>query len=119
MDATWGKVKFDRQIIAIAKAEGADIIYTTDQNLAKQARAVGITCRGIEDLPMPQPVQEKLNYDKDKTQSEAEAIPLPTDVRRGDDGRASDETGTKRSEARTEQAAKEKKGKPPETPKGK
>jgi predicted nucleic acid-binding protein len=36
------KVKFDRQIVAIAKAEGADTIYTDDDGLARHATTQGI-----------------------------------------------------------------------------
>ena len=34
----WAKVKFDRQIVAIAKVEGADCIYSNDQDIAKYAK---------------------------------------------------------------------------------
>ncbi len=36
------KVKFDRQIVAIAKAEGADTIYTDDKGLAAHAAMQGL-----------------------------------------------------------------------------
>lgn len=36
------KIKFDRQIIAIAQAEGADTIYTDDDKLAKHAEKRGL-----------------------------------------------------------------------------
>lgn len=41
-DATWDKVKFDRQIVAIARAVGAKTIYTNDDQLARQAIAAGL-----------------------------------------------------------------------------
>lgn len=52
-DATWAKVKFDRQIVAIARALSATTIYTNDDQLAQHARAVGIAAFKINDLPEP------------------------------------------------------------------
>ncbi|HME07801.1 MAG TPA: hypothetical protein VKG25_12150, partial [Bryobacteraceae bacterium] len=58
--ATWSKIKFDRQIVAIAKVEGAEAIYSTDPEIAKHAKKVGLACFGIADLPMPPAVQDSL-----------------------------------------------------------
>lgn len=52
-DATWGKVKFDRQIVAIAKAVGAKTVYTNDGQLAEHVRAVGLDAITYDDLPDP------------------------------------------------------------------
>jgi len=49
----WAKVKFDRQIVAIAKVEGADCIYSNDQDIAKYAKREGILVISIPDLPTP------------------------------------------------------------------
>lgn len=40
---SWLKVKFDRQIVAIAKAEGAHTIYSDDKHLKTHAEQQGIT----------------------------------------------------------------------------
>ncbi|HEV8039027.1 MAG TPA: hypothetical protein VGP62_09200, partial [Bryobacteraceae bacterium] len=58
------KIKFDRQIVAIAKVEGADAIYSTDPDVSKHAQKVGIKCLGIADLPTAPSVQEELSYDE-------------------------------------------------------
>ena len=67
--ATWAKVKFDRQIVAIAKVEGVDPICSTDPDIERHARRVGIECLGIPDLPIPPPVQEKLPYESPQAEA--------------------------------------------------
>ena len=56
LDATTtrAKIKFDRQVVAIAKARGADRIYTVDHGLADRARKNGITAVMTWELPIPQ-----------------------------------------------------------------
>ena len=49
----WQKVKFDRQIVAIARVIGAENLVTDDGGLATLARASGITVRGIAELSLP------------------------------------------------------------------
>ena len=49
----WSKLKFDRQIISIAKAHSAPLIYTDDDKLAKFARSNGIDTKSLIDLPIP------------------------------------------------------------------
>lgn len=51
--APWSKVKFDRQIAAIAKIKQASTIYTDDENLASTAEALGLTAIGLAGLPLP------------------------------------------------------------------
>jgi predicted nucleic acid-binding protein len=51
--AEWAKVKFDRQIVAIARVVGANAIYTNDKQLALHAKAIGIEAIGMDDLPEP------------------------------------------------------------------
>lgn len=50
---TWAKVKFDRQIVSIAKAYGAERIYTDDGNLAKCAQNNGIASTMTWEIPLP------------------------------------------------------------------
>ena len=50
---TRAKLKFDRQIIAIAKANNIKVIYSDDGGLATVARANGLTVHTIVDLPLP------------------------------------------------------------------
>lgn len=58
--STWAKVKYDRQIVAIAKAEGAHTIYSDDEDVRKYAAEVGIKAVRTEDLPLPPPKQMEL-----------------------------------------------------------
>ncbi len=50
---TWAKVKFDRQIVAMAKVADANTIYSDDEGLAKAAKYSKIPVVGICDLPLP------------------------------------------------------------------
>lgn len=51
--ATKTKIKFDRQIVAIAKSEGAHTIYSNDEDIHKYASRESITVYRIYDLPIP------------------------------------------------------------------
>ena len=53
LNSPWQKVKVDRQIIAIAKVEGAKVIYTTDSDMIALAKDSGIDAVHIADLPLP------------------------------------------------------------------
>lgn len=58
---TWAKLKFDRQIVAIAKVEGVQTIYSDDVDVKAYAMAVGIEVKTVEQLDLPPPKQLKLN----------------------------------------------------------
>ena len=49
----WQKVKFDRQIIAIARAHGSDTIYSDDIKLCSFAVSLGLSTQSTWDLPIP------------------------------------------------------------------
>lgn len=49
----WSKVKFDRQIVAIARTESAEIIYSNDDGIRRFARRLGIDVIGINQLALP------------------------------------------------------------------
>ena len=51
--ASWLKVKFDRQIVAIAKIEGADVIYSNDDDIARYSARDGLEVVALEELPAP------------------------------------------------------------------
>jgi predicted nucleic acid-binding protein len=51
--ATWAKVKYDRQIVAIAKVCGATTIYSDDKDLQGLAKLAKIKAIGLADLPLP------------------------------------------------------------------
>ena len=50
---TKAKIKFDRQIVAIAKVSGVDMIYTGDDGLASCARKNGIRASMTWEIPLP------------------------------------------------------------------
>lgn len=52
-DATWAKVKYDRQIVAIAKVNSASAIYSDDINLASFAKRAGLHVINIAELDIP------------------------------------------------------------------
>lgn len=52
-NATWAKVKFDRQIVAIAKVNRASVIYTDDDDIRRIAPRDGIKAVSVADLPLP------------------------------------------------------------------
>ncbi len=53
--ATWAKVKFDRQIVAIAKVFNATMIYSDDADVRALAMAENIPVTGLAELPLPPP----------------------------------------------------------------
>lgn len=52
----WQKVKFDRQIVAIARVEGSDAIFSDDQGLVTLASRLGMRTISTWDLPTPEEV---------------------------------------------------------------
>jgi predicted nucleic acid-binding protein len=50
---SWAKVEFDRQIIAIAKVEGAQRIYSEDGDIRRHGKAEGLQVIRLEDLENP------------------------------------------------------------------
>lgn len=52
-EGTYAKIKYDRQIVAIAFTEGCSTIYTDDENQAKFAMKQGMAVIGLADCPIP------------------------------------------------------------------
>lgn len=48
---TKAKLKFDRQIIAIARVAGADTVYSDDQGVQRLGKRLDIVVKGVADLP--------------------------------------------------------------------
>jgi len=59
---SWAKVKFDRQIVAIARANGVRQIYSEDGDVKKLAKRDGIEVLGCADLDLP-PSENQGNLD--------------------------------------------------------
>jgi rRNA-processing protein FCF1 len=76
---TKAKVKFDRQIIAIAKVRDATAIYTGDQQLGKKAKSIGLGVVFSWELPsgLEGTLFEGLN--DENAESEKPAISAPSD----------------------------------------
>lgn len=69
--ATWAKVKFDRQIVAIAKVEGAATIYSDDTDIRKLGESSDLTVIGLAELPLP-PVDPQQPLGLDDPEDSAE-----------------------------------------------
>lgn len=52
-NATWAKVKYDRQIVAIAKVHGAKTIYSDDRDIKTLGARSNIKVVSVSDLPLP------------------------------------------------------------------
>lgn len=65
-NAPYQKVKVDRQIVAIAITNRADMIVSGDDTLIAVARDAGLLARKIEELPLPaSALQRPLNFEAD------------------------------------------------------
>jgi hypothetical protein len=99
---TWSKIKFDRQIVAVAKVEGVDAIYSTDPDVAKHAQRAGVPCFGIADLPAAPSVQESFSEEVLRGPKEGEThgktLASPTDVRGGSGGHLEGQAGAENTE---------------------
>ena len=65
--ATWAKVKFDIQIVSIAKAESASVIYADDKDIENFAKRLKIPVIRICDLPVPIVPAEEATVEPDST----------------------------------------------------
>ena len=54
----WQKIKYDRQIVAIAKVAQATMIYSDDGDIRAIANAAEIPVIGLADLPLPDGTQQ-------------------------------------------------------------
>ncbi len=59
VEAPWAKIKFDRQIVAIAKIAGATAIYSDDRQLRTFAEEQGIKVIALVELPVPERARVK------------------------------------------------------------
>lgn len=66
-DETKAKVKYDRQILAIATTNQANTLCTDDRGLQSKAKRAGLEVFGISDLPLS---PEELQHDLDLSQPE-------------------------------------------------
>ena len=84
--ATMAKLKFDRQIVAIAKVNGGSTIYTNDEYLMKFARARDVETVALWDLPLP-PEDAQIDWLAQSEMAEApEPEPETEDQNQEDEG---------------------------------
>ena len=57
--ASWAKVKYDRQIVAIAKVAQATAIYSDDDDVKSIGKSVGIPVISFAELPLPPEAAQK------------------------------------------------------------
>ncbi|HEV2800981.1 MAG TPA: hypothetical protein VGW12_10815 [Pyrinomonadaceae bacterium] len=62
VQGTWAKIKFDRQIVAIAKVNGVTRIYSDDEGVEKFAKRCGIDVVRTWELPVPPEKEPLLKY---------------------------------------------------------
>lgn len=55
---SWQKVKVDRQIVAIARAQNAGLIISDDGGLCGTARAAGLTAMTVGELELPESAKQ-------------------------------------------------------------
>lgn len=60
IEQPWQKIKIDRQIIAIAKANGAKLIISMDAGVQTNAKRVGISTIDIQGLKLPESAKQKV-----------------------------------------------------------
>jgi hypothetical protein len=88
LEATWAKVKFDRQIVAIAKVARATEIYSDDSDVRSLATAEEITVIGLAELSTP-PEKAQIEMQLEPTSQEMEATagePLEDEVPTPEEG---------------------------------
>jgi predicted nucleic acid-binding protein len=52
VDGTWAKIKYDRQIVAIAKVHGVEAIYSDDRGVRSFAAKHGLSVIGLRECPI-------------------------------------------------------------------
>jgi hypothetical protein len=93
---TWAKLKYDRQIIAIAATRRVECIYSTDAHLHAVAAELKMRSLSLSALPlMPSKQLELL----DTNVNEQQATPNPAAVRPDHGGSPQSKTGAEGKEA--------------------
>ena len=88
-DSSWQKIKVDRQIVAIAKTTGAEVLYTTDKDIILIADDCGIPAKHVAGLDLPPSKTPLLDTAYEATSdSDPSTEPLPPALRSDDDEQA-------------------------------
>ena len=101
---TWAKLKYDRQIAAIAVTRRVEIIYSTDSDLEKYAEQLKIKYCGLADLPAPPTEQRTFPFEETKNESERpeKTIAPPAPVSGSAPGSPEGKAGAEAAEAKAE-----------------
>ena len=77
-ESPWAKIKFDRQIVAIAKVNQADTIYSTDSDIERFGKQANLAVVNVHQLP-PAPAKQIEMYDEQPEghQSDPTTLELP------------------------------------------
>ena len=98
---TWAKLKYDRQIAAIAMTRRVERIYSTDDDLKKFAERLNIKFSNLPDLPLPPTSQPLLPFEEpDDDKREEVALPSPAEFPGGRDGHPEGQAGAETSEGK-------------------
>ena len=73
-EGDWQKVKVDQQIVAVAKVNRAQCIYTSDKGIVNIAAAYGLACTPVWRLPPP-PTDSQGNLFRDSSELSSEQLP--------------------------------------------
>jgi len=65
--APWQKVKFDRQIVAIAKTRNAACVYSDDRDVVSLCERAGLRAIGVNTLPLPPPKDQALPFETENS----------------------------------------------------
>lgn len=77
---TWAKLKFDRQIMAIAKVVQANDVYSDDSGVKKLGERMGIAVKGVADLPLPPEENQRDLFEEPEEEPKLEAQDETTGV---------------------------------------
>jgi predicted nucleic acid-binding protein len=73
-EGTYAKISFDRQIVAIAKVNGAHTIYSDDEGVKKFAERHGITVVATWELPLPDEKHPLFRYEQEDASESNNAL---------------------------------------------
>jgi hypothetical protein len=112
-DSEWQKVKFDRQIVAIAKAHEVKTIYSDDPHIKKHGEDCGLEVLQLADLPVRPAAQIDL-FQREGHDGKTETLITPDPVPGSPPGPPANEaearTTTEEAEAQAKRVASEGEG---------
>lgn len=76
----WQRVKFDRQIVSIAKVNRASAVYSNDSQVRKWAEDLGMNAIAVWDLDKPPGAQTVLDLTENETVSANDEVDLSEEL---------------------------------------